>query len=347
MIAMLMESLKEQTQTIAGYEGRIPQIELDIVMSSLRKVYDYCSKLNMINQGLGMIRIENEISKITPATNEIAPASNLPDDLPANDIQPVFKPVIDTQEQPIVKANETTPEAKSDLSPDVESDALKESSESAASELSVKSGIIRPEEEEIPAIQEVKGIQPSPGDQLPGMEIDSQFSETISSSVSSFPHPAKQSHEPDKGNLLFSFEPVPAAPQKKQEGKHEKIYNSDLFNTGTPTLGESLVSGQKPSLADKLSDQHQADQNLASILSQKNIADMKEAIGINDKFLLINELFKGNQHHYTQALHFLNNAESYDEAMGMFSRMFSELKWKEDSKAVEKLRSLISRRHGM
>lgn len=346
MIAMLMESLREQTQTIAGYEGRIPQIELDIVMSNLRKVYDYCSKLNMINQGLGMIRIESEISKISPATNEIAPASNPQEDVPANDIQPVFKPVVDTPEQPILMANEVTPEAESDLSPDVESDALKERSEHAASEPSIKSGIIQPEKEEIPVIHEVNGIQPSPVDQLPGMEDDSRFSETISS-VSSSQHPAKQNQEPDKSNLLFSFEPVPATPQKKQEGKQEKIYNSDLFNTGTPTLGESLVSGQKPSLADKLSDQHQADQNLASILSQKNIADMKEAIGINDKFLLINELFKGNQHHYTQALHFLNNAESYDEAMGMFSRMFSELKWKEDSKAVEKLRSLISRRHGM
>ena len=345
MIAMLMESLREQTQTIAGYEGRIPQIELDIVMSNLRKIYDYCSKLNMLNQGLGMVRIEREIPKFSNTPAEVSSPAKFQDDLPSIAFQPSIPPMGDIQEQPTAIAAEAFAQSESEMNPEVLSVSVEESGVPISSESFIDIKDNQPSEEINPVVPIEPEIQIPADYNLPKEAFEPRSPE-VTPQVPVPQQAVVQSHEPEKENLLFSIEPLPASPQKKHEEKQVKASNADLFNAVTPTLGESLNPNLKPSLADKLSDQHQAEQNLASMLSHKNIGDMKEAIGINDKFLLINELFKGNQHHYTQALHFLNNAESFDEAMGMFSRMFSELKWKEDSKAVEKLRSLISRRHG-
>lgn len=339
MVAMLMESLREQTQTLASYEGRIPQIELDIVMSNLRKVYDYCSKLNLLNQGMGLVRMGHDEVVVQPATpkpvvdkrpsaSQVPLHNNIagneagePDPLPMRHIDvvaPVSAPL-----SGVKKSVELAPpeDGNTTARPLPEKDLVATAAQ--------------PLPEWVPPV--VTSVADVPENSSPGAETRA--------SDTNLPEQRVSTAKDTPGVPLFSELPPPRPPAGKIEQKSTRPHDPDLFNTPTPILAETLMTDSKPSVADRFADQR-IDQNLAARLGQNTIGDMKEAIGINDKFLLINELFKGNQHHYTQALHFLNNAESFDEAMGMFSRMFAELKWKEDSKAVGTLRSLIERRHG-
>ena len=47
--------------------------------------------------------------------------------------------------------------------------------------------------------------------------------------------------------------------------------------------------------------------------------DLKDAIGINEKFLFINELFDGNLQDYSEALNKLNAFENLQSAENIFS----------------------------
>jgi len=322
MIAMLMESLREQTQTIASYEGRIPQIEIDIVMSNLRKVYDYCATLNLLNQGQGMVRLDR------------GPFVSASDQSSDNQQEPTQAPALkstgdELPEQPADPAKgDISVDEPASLSPDIENEEETKQEDEAP----VAAG-----EEVATDVDKTSGDSDVP-------PVLSAKDEEVAAPVNVRPEPVPDK-KPAESGPLFSGTSEPTQPVSKPDTRHAKVSEPDLFGFA-PTLADTLQPDSRPLVADRFAGKA-ADQNLASRLGSKNIADMKEAIGINDKFLLINELFKGNQHHYNQALHFLNNAESFDEAMGMFSRMFTELKWNSESKAVEKLRSLIERRHGI
>jgi len=49
-IKIILEELTEQSNTISQYEGKIPQIELDIIMANIRKLYERYGDLNELNK---------------------------------------------------------------------------------------------------------------------------------------------------------------------------------------------------------------------------------------------------------------------------------------------------------
>jgi hypothetical protein len=61
--------------------------------------------------------------------------------------------------------------------------------------------------------------------------------------------------------------------------------------------------------------QKDEDNSLAAKIKQNKITDIKTAIGINDKFLFINEIFKGEMSSYNQAIETLNDTSDFHEAV--------------------------------
>lgn len=74
------------------------------------------------------------------------------------------------------------------------------------------------------------------------------------------------------------------------------------------------------------------------------IADIHTAIGINEKFQFINELFESNANEYTAAVNQLNNYPSFTEAESYLNSIKEIYKWKEDDLLVEKFMSIIKRK---
>jgi hypothetical protein len=90
-----------------------------------------------------------------------------------------------------------------------------------------------------------------------------------------------------------------AAQQKAQEAT--KTILADRFDA-TGTIGEKILSPKK-------------DEAITSVMRNKPISDIGAAIGINDKFYFIRELFSGDSRAYHDTISRLNSAASLGEAM--------------------------------
>jgi hypothetical protein len=81
--------------------------------------------------------------------------------------------------------------------------------------------------------------------------------------------------------------------------------------------------------------------NLSSKLQSEPIPDIGSAIGLNDKFLFINELFNGNIEKYEETISFLNNAPNFNDAFNYLNEHFN---WEMESLSVQKLLNLVRRK---
>ena len=73
--------------------------------------------------------------------------------------------------------------------------------------------------------------------------------------------------------------PEPEKPQKKEQ---ESTILADKFSHLSGTFNEQLGTMK-------------GDDDIADILKTKHLTSLLEAIGLNDKFLFIREIFNGNQ----------------------------------------------------
>ena len=86
------------------------------------------------------------------------------------------------------------------------------------------------------------------------------------------------------------------------------------------------------------------DNSLAAKLQQTPGRDLKSSIGINDKFLFVNELFGGSMEKYTKSIENLNDLKTLNGAMIYLNELKIELQWNSSNEAYLKLRDLVSRK---
>jgi len=105
----------------------------------------------------------------------------------------------------------------------------------------------------------------------------------------------------------------------------------DLFSEAPPeTLGDTLTSTEKPAVADRL--------------QMSGINDLREAIGINDKFLFINELFNGDLARYNKVIDELNGFSGLSGAQTYLTELQVQFQWAENGLAYQKLNVLLERK---
>lgn len=84
--------------------------------------------------------------------------------------------------------------------------------------------------------------------------------------------------------------------------------------------------------------------NIGDRFQETNISSLKSAIGINDKFQFINELFEGSMTNYNKFIKELDSKNSNSEAMTELSKAESDNKWTKENSAYQLLENYISRR---
>jgi hypothetical protein len=82
-------------------------------------------------------------------------------------------------------------------------------------------------------------------------------------------------------------------------------------------------------------------QEISSRLQSQPITDLAAAIGINEKFLYIRELFENDAKKYEGAIEIMNNAAGFNDAYDYVIREYS---WDMDSELVQKLLELLKRK---
>ncbi len=149
---------------------------------------------------------------------------------------------------------------------------------------------------------------------------------------------------------VFGDELVRDNPFEMPEMENEKIANqpaeeiapashdlSDFFDNDDAEFEFSAPE----TLGDKM---RQEDHSLAAKLQQNSIPDLRSAIGINDKFLFVNELFGGSMEKYNKSIENLNDLKTLNGAMIYLNELKIELQWNSSNVAYQKLKELVTRK---
>jgi hypothetical protein len=84
---------------------------------------------------------------------------------------------------------------------------------------------------------------------------------------------------------------------------------------------------------------------VAEVLKETPIRDLKKGIGINDRFTFINDLFQGDEQVYEKSIRAINNFRIYAEAEFWISRELSaKLGWNPEHHTTQQFYHLVKRR---
>jgi hypothetical protein len=133
--------------------------------------------------------------------------------------------------------------------------------------------------------------------------------------------------------------PVPVAASRKPQAASPEPEHPVKKPSEGGTIGDSFSH-----LSNRFNEQlgnRKADDDLSGIIKTKPITSLKEAIGINDRFLFIREIFDGNKDAYTQAISKLENSASISDAQAV---IMSYTGASDENDAVRQLLDLVKRK---
>ena len=152
------------------------------------------------------------------------------------------------------------------------------------------------------------------------LEIQDKITEEEGEEKSKAEQPAEE--KPDKG-VIYSGGSEGSS-EKKTENKSEQII-ADRFAHLSSRINE------------KVGDSKKTEGKIRTV----PVNDLNKAIGINDRFYFIRELFNGEEESYRQTIFSLNNASSKEEATGILREAVKE---RADSEPALQLLELVERK---
>ena len=162
--------------------------------------------------------------------------------------------------------------------------------------------------------------------------------------------PFVSSNVPEKKDYQVSKQVAQQAPQESTRS------NAPLFNDyedaalEAPTLLQQqihkevhdLISNPKEELNDRLK---QDKKELAHVLKEAPVKDLRKAIGVNDKFVFISELFRGDEQMYERSIKTINTFHILAEAEYWMNRELKvKLGWNDNKETVQHFYQLVRRR---
>jgi len=262
-IKIIMETLSEQINTISQHQGKIPQIEVDIIMANIRKLYERFIDLNDLND-----------KRVAVKTDIL--------------FTPELENKVETEEIPVLEEK-----------PVIETEII------------IK-----------PVITEKK------------IEVEEIITEPIDK-------PLEIPLFEEKPEPLKEVNPAPVEPPKKI--KSEKSSSSDLFSTTEKEIVADKFKDSTKSVHEKFTGEKN-DKTVAGKIGKSAITSIKTAIGINDKFLFINQLFKGDLHEYNNTIDKLNACDTIDVATKALEELKEAHNWNNGDEAYQKLEDLVIRK---
>lgn len=115
--------------------------------------------------------------------------------------------------------------------------------------------------------------------------------------------------------------------KKAPEKKSESTIIADKFSHLSNRFNEQLGSMKSDDISD--------------IMKTKPLTNLSEAIGVNDKFQFIREIFDGNKDAYFQAISRLDHAESLTDAKAVIMSYTGD---SNENEAVKQLLDLVKRK---
>ena len=140
---------------------------------------------------------------------------------------------------------------------------------------------------------------------------------------------AKREREPVmQEQMNLAFDPILEIPTLSQQHSLKEI--------------NEAVAIQQESLNDRLK---QSRTELAENLKETPIRDLRKAIGVNDRFVFISELFRGDEAMYERSIKTINGFNIYAEAEYWINReLKTKIGWDDSRDIVKHFYKLVKRR---
>ena len=147
--------------------------------------------------------------------------------------------------------------------------------------------------------------------------------------------PAMEEKTSDGRSLFESYTDIPTlihqpapSPVVKEEVMVKEV--NELLINDIPELNEQLKEYTV---------------EVASLLDETPVRDLKKAISINDRYLFINHLFRGDENMYERSIKTINGFNIFPEAQYWIQRELKvKLGWLEDNPSVKLFDQLVKRR---
>jgi hypothetical protein len=132
----------------------------------------------------------------------------------------------------------------------------------------------------------------------------------------------------DNGQLDMVFDPMVEIPTLSQQ--IVEVNNVKSGSREPESLNERLKQGKT---------------EIIEVLKEAPVKDLRKAIGINDRFLFIEELFRGDEAMYERSIKTINSFNIYPEAEYWIMReLKTKLGWNTDNGAVQHFDQIVKRR---
>lgn len=108
-------------------------------------------------------------------------------------------------------------------------------------------------------------------------------------------------------------------------------------------LNQILVAKfEQPEINERLREEKT---EVATVLQSAPVRDLRKAVGINDRYLFVNELFRGDESMYERSMKTINGFSIYPEAQYWIERELKvKMGWDEGCEAVKLFDQLVRRR---
>lgn len=130
------------------------------------------------------------------------------------------------------------------------------------------------------------------------------------------------------------FEEVPTLAHQEPIARDEQVFTGKIQYPDNPELSESLNDRLK-----------QVRTELSQTLAETPIKDLRKAIGVNDRFQFINELFRGDEAMYERSIKTIQGFTIYAEAEFWIRRELKvKIGWLDSDPVVKQFDELVRRR---
>lgn len=291
---------------------RVPRIERDMALEELRRVYDEI--LGSDTTDVAIIAEESTAEEGSAEPEEEASESERETTESVADVGDAFDDALDIDALLGLDASDDEPKPEPAVVPEPAPAPEPEPAPAPA-----------PEPKPAPAPAPKKGGGLFDIDDIPVRTKSSRkmiaLYNTPSTPIESKPEPRVQYNEP-KAVEEAPAPVVTAAPTEVTPVEQPKRV-ADVLGGSVTVLGDAMAGDDTPTTP------------------FNRIDDIRKAIGLNDKFLMIRDLFGGDEQKYEDTIDTLNEFEDLDECMIYIVENF---RWNPDSEGAKLLVSLIERK---
>ncbi len=307
-IIILLENIVKRTEIIEKQSGNRNLLEIDLVMEDLRSLYTELELLRKITEK-DCVSDKNQFGDINPIQHTSFP--------------PEKEPAATNQDNVSLPAREDNP--SSNVAADTQKG--KQDAEQVAHKENDKPLPINKQDDSTEPETKIASGKKEKDDNT---QADKHSDEATTSSNT---RNQNKEHVETPHEITEKEKKVASSKTVLEKPSPEKRVLGEKFAENGNSVNERLATIKD-------------DKSIGARMQLKPISNLKDAIGINEKFLFINELFNGDLTAYNEAIEKLNSSSSIHEAFELLNLLTSRYSWdgQRSADTIEKFANLVQRR---